>query len=198
MRCTIALALLSLAAPTRAQSSWEASATGGYTLPAGLSNQAPELTSLKIRDGFTWGVQVSRSLTPKWTAEISWARQSSALKLETGAGSVELFSMNVAELHANALRLFGETDAKLRPFAFAGLGATFLSGRDLNSETKLSFGIGAGIKYFLWEKIGFRAQAAYKPTILSDGGSGRYCDPFGFCQGALHQLEFSGGVSYRF
>lgn len=194
----LALALLTLAAPSRAQSSWEASATAAYTLPAGLTNQAPELSDLKIRGGFTWGLQVSRSFTPHWSAEISWARQASALTLETGDGSADLFSLNVARLQGNAVRLFKDADAKLRPFVFAGIGASFLSGDDLASETKLSFGLGAGVKYFGWGKVGLRAQLSYKPTLLSDGDSGRYCDPFGFCQGMLHQFEVGAGVSYRF
>jgi len=193
----VTLVLLACSAPVRAQS-WEASATAGYTLPAGLSHQAPELIGLKIGDGFTWGLQAARSFTPHWSAEISWARQSSALTLETGDGSADLFSMNVARLQGNAVRLFKDADAKLRPFVFAGIGATFLSGDDLASETKLSFGLGAGVKYFAWRKVGLRAQVSYKPTLLSDGDSGRYCDPFGFCQGTLHQFEFGAGVSYRF
>jgi hypothetical protein len=38
----------------------------------------------------------------------------------------------------------------------------------------------------------------YKPVILSDGSSGDFCDPFGFCQGTLQQFEFAGGVVVRF
>ena len=169
---SVAILLLTLSAPARAQT-WEASATAGYTTSAGLDKQAPELTGLKIRDGFTWGVSVSRSFTPNWSAEVSWARQSSALQLETGAGSVDLFSMSVAQLHANAVRLFRPEDAKLRPFAFAGMGLSFLGGDDLEGETKLSFGLGAGVKYLRWERVGLRAQVSYKPTLLSDGDSGR-------------------------
>ena len=32
----------------------------------------------------------------------------------------------------------------------------------------------------------------------ADEDAGDFCDPFGFCQGWLHQLELSGGVVLRF
>lgn len=198
---TWAAALVLLAPPTpgRAQSQpWEVSGAVAYTPSFGLDRQAPELSGLAVRGGLTWGAQLARSFSPHWGAEISWAQQSSALQLETEAGSADLFEMNVAQLHANAVRLFAAADSRLRPFVFAGLGATFLSGRDLKSETKVSFGLGGGVKYFPWKTIGLRGQIRYKPTLLRDDEAGTYCDPFGFCQGALHQFEFAAGVIVRF
>lgn len=192
-----ALGLLALAAPAGAQS-WEVAGLAGYTLPAGLENQAPELSGLDVRGGFTWGVTAARAFAPHWAAEVSWMRQSSALQLETESGSADLFSMSAAQLHANAVYQFGDGDARLRPFVFAGAGATFLSGDDLESETKLSFGLGGGIKYFPAKSWGVRGQFRYKPSLLNDDEAGRYCDPFGFCQGTLHQLELAAGVVVRF
>jgi hypothetical protein len=32
----------------------------------------------------------------------------------------------------------------------------------------------------------------------ADEDAGDFCDPFGFCQGWLHQLEVAGGVAVRF
>jgi hypothetical protein len=192
-----AFGLLALAAPAGAQS-WEASATVGYTTAAGLDRQAPELSGLAVRGGFTWGAQAAYAFTPHWSAEVSWARQSSGLQLETAAGSADLFSMSVGQLHANAVFRFGAEDARLRPFVFAGVGATFLGGDELESETKLSFGLGGGVAYFLAKPYGVRAHVRYKPTLLDDDDAGRYCDPFGFCQGTLNQLELAVGAVVRF
>jgi opacity protein-like surface antigen len=169
-----------------------------FTPPANLDRQAPELTSLKIRGGFTWGVQVSRSFTPHWSAEAIWTQQASALQLGTEAGSADLFTMSVSQLHGNAVRQFGAADSRLRPFLFAGIGVTFLSAYDLETETKLSFGLGAGVKYFAWKTVGFRGHIRYKATLLNDDTAGRYCDPFGFCQGTLHQFELAAGAIVRF
>ena len=79
----------------------------------------------------------------------------------------------------------------------AGAGATFLSAQDLDSETKFSWAVGAGVKWFPSGRIGARAQARYTPTQLNDSSS-EVCDPFGFCQGSLHQFEFMGGLVFRF
>ena len=79
----------------------------------------------------------------------------------------------------------------------AGLGATFLSAEDLESETKLSWTLGAGVKWFPSKRLGARLQARYAPTLLDDSSSD-VCDPFGFCQGSLHQFELMGGLVLRF
>jgi opacity protein-like surface antigen len=195
--CAIPLVLLALSAPARAQS-WELSGLGAYTPSVAIDRQAPEVTGLDMRGGFTWGIQGARSITPRWDAEVLWMQQSSALKIGTAAGTADLFSTTIRQVHGNAVRNFGTADARMRLFAFAGLGATFFSADDLRTETKLSFGLGGGVKYFPWRSIGIRAHFRYKPTVLKDKDSGDFCDPFGFCQGSLQQVEFAGGAVVRF
>jgi outer membrane protein W len=184
-------------APAWAQS-WEVSGLAAYTPSAGLENQAPELSQLDIAGGFTWGIQGARLFTPRWGAEVLWTRQSSALRVGTDAGSADLFTMTIAQLHGDAVYHLGAPDARLRPFVFGGFGATFFSADDLESETKFSFGLGAGIKYFRWNALGLRAHFRYKPTMMNDEDAADFCDPFGFCQGTLQQIEFAGGAVLRF
>ena len=86
----------------------------------------------------------------------------------------------------------------MRPFVFAGLGATFLSGDNLQSETKLSFGARRRRQVLPLATIGIRGHFRYKPTLLNDEEAGRFCDPFGFCQGTLQQIEFAVGAVVRF
>ena len=86
--------------------------------------------------------------------------------------------------------------AKWQPFVFGGLGATFFTADTVESETKFSLDVGGGVKFFLSRMIGARAHASYKPTFLND--SSDFCDPFGFCQGVLHQIELSAAVVLRF
>jgi outer membrane protein W len=192
-----AIILLALSPAAWAQS-WELSGLAAYTPSAGLDREATELSGVDFRGGFTWGVQGARSFTPRWSAEVLWTDQSSAHQVGTGAGSADLFTMTVRQLHGNVLRTFGGVDARLRPFVFAGLGGTFFSAEDFNSETKLSFGLGGGVKYFLWKAIGVRGHFRYKPTMLNDEDAGDFCDAFGFCQGSLQQIEFAGGAVVRF
>ena len=77
-------------------------------------------------------------------------------------------------------------------------GATFFSADHQESETKFSFGLGAGVKYFRWNAVGLRAHVRYRPTMLNDKDAADFCDPFGFCQGTLQQIEFMGGAVVRF
>ena len=120
------------------------------------------------------------------------------MRVGTNAGSADLFRMTIRQLHGDVVYHFRSADARLRPFVFGGLGATFLSAGELESETKLSFGLGAGIKYFRGDSVGIRAHCRYKPTMLKDEGAADFCDPFGFCQGILQQIELAGGVVVRF
>jgi hypothetical protein len=54
------------------------------------------------------------------------------------------------------------------------------------------------VKYFPWPAVGARVHVRYKPSFLDDSSSGDFCDPFGFCQGYLQQIEFAGAVVVRF
>ena len=69
---------------------------------------------------------------------------------------------------------------------------------EVASENKLSLGFGGGLKYFPWKSVGVRAHARYKPTMLDDEDAGDFCDPFGFCQGSLQQVEMAAAVVVRF
>jgi outer membrane protein W len=195
---TAAVLLWVLAPPAAHAQSWEVSGFIGHTPSADLERQAPELDEVSIRGGFTWGAEAARLFTSQWAAEVLWAEQATALEIGTAAGTADLFTMKVRQLQGNAVYHLGDAGARLRPFVFAGLGATFFSAEDLKSETKFSYGLGAGVKYFRWETIGIRAHFRYKPTMLNDEDAADFCDPFGFCQGTLSQVEFAGGGVVRF
>jgi hypothetical protein len=200
MRAAIALtvtAILLTALPAQAQS-WEASALFGFTPSASIDRRASELSDLDVGGGYTWGFQGARLFTPTWGAEVIWTRQASALEVGTADGKADLFTMTVRQLHGNVVYQLARPVARWRPFVFGGLGATFFSADTVESETKFSLDVGGGVKALLWRSVGVRAHIRYKPTFLKDSGSGDFCDPFGFCQGVLHQLEFGGAVGVRF
>jgi outer membrane protein W len=179
--------------------SWEASAFAGYTPSVEIDRRAPELNQLDAGGGFTWGLQAARLFTPHWGAEALWTQQKSALQGGTpSAGTFDFFSMTIRQLQGNVVYEFGAGNAALRPFVFGGLGATFFTATDLQSETKLSIDYGAGLNYFAWRKIGVRAHVRFKPTALHDTSAGDVCDPFGFCQSWLPQIEFAAGAVIRF
>jgi len=200
MRTAIAFAIVAvlLASSSAHAQSWEASGLFGFTPSASIDERASELSDVDIRGAFTWGLQGARFFTRSWGAEVLWTQQDSALEVGTADGKADLFTMKMRQLEGNVVYRLGRGDAKWQPFVFGGLGATFFSADTLESETKLSLDVGGGVKYFPWQSIGARAQFRYKPTFLNDTSSGRFCDPFGFCQGVLQQIDFAGGVVVRF
>ena len=196
MRRLLTLACVLLASPSWAQRT-ELSLLAGYTTPGNIDNRALTIEDLEIAGAFTWGLQAGRFFSRSMGAELSWAKQESALALSTSSGSADLFEVNVGQLHGNFVYRFGAEDARFGPFVFAGLGATFFSAPDLQSETKFSWALGAGLKWYPTGKVGARLQARYNPTQLNDTSSD-FCDPFGFCQGSLQQFEFMAGLAMRF
>ena len=170
----------------------------GFTSDASLDRQAPELDGLDVRGGFTWGASAARSFGPRWAAEVLWTSQQSGLKLGLESGGPTLFEFIARDLHGNAVYPFAGPDARRRPSAFAGAGATVFKADDQPSETKFSWAVGGGIKYFPWRAIGFRGLIRYKPVVMADENAGDFCDPFGFCQGVLPRFEFTGGAVFRF
>ena len=129
-----AAALLLADSPAHAQS-WEASGLVGFTPSAAIDKQAPELSDVDIRSGFTWGLQGARFFTPSWGADVLWTQQGSALQIGTAGGNADLFTMTVRQLHGNAVYRFGGAGTTWQPFVFAGLGATFFSADTIESET---------------------------------------------------------------
>jgi outer membrane protein W len=192
------LCLLSITAVSAPAQSWEAGGLAGFTPAVSLEHKAPELSDLRIRGGLTWGLGAMRFFTPNWGAELMWTQQTSALQAETPDGTADFYRMSLGQLQANVVYQFGDASARWRPFVFGGAGATFFTARDLDSATKASFGLGGGIKYFPWGTVGLRGQFRYKPTSLNDDLEGGPCSPFGFCQGALRQIDIGGGVIIRF
>jgi outer membrane protein W len=199
MRAVVAFAAAAiLIAPSNAGAqSWEASGLFGFTPSAAIDQRASELSDTDIRGAITWGVQGARFFTPSLGAEVVWTQQASAFEVGTSDGKADLFTMTVRQLHGNVVYRFGRSEAKWQPFVFGGLGATFFTSETVASETKLSLDAGGGVKWFLSRSVGARAHVRYKPTFLSDSSS-EFCDPFGFCQGTLHQIEFAAAAVVRF
>ena len=170
----------------------------GYTTSGQLDRVAPGVSGLEISGGLTWGGDVQWFMNRRLAAGLSFARQESRLRLTTAAGSGDLFDLSIGHLHGSLTYQWGAPEAKVRPYALAGVGAAFLSAAGFPGETKLSWAIGGGVKYFLSSRVGLKLQARYAPTRLNDAEAAPFCDPLGFCSGTLNQGEFFGGLVLRF
>jgi hypothetical protein len=192
------LACLAFLSPAPAFSQgFEVTVLAGYTTPGGLEEDTRTVEDLKLSGGFTWGASLGYFFSPRLGVEGSWARVGSGVDLSTAEASQELFDVTVDRLQGSLVYQFGGATSRYRPFLTAGAGASIFGSADFDTETKLSLGMGAGLKWLPSKRLGARLQAQYVPTYLSDEGSD-FCDPFGFCQDWLHQFELAGGVVVRF
>jgi opacity protein-like surface antigen len=186
------------ASVSSAQSSWDLSAMAGYALPVELDHVARGVDSTSIDGGPSWQFAVGRNFNRRWGVEVLWTEQFTGYSVESNGTSGRIFDMSILQLHGNLLYGFGAEGSRLQPYALVGLGSTFFTSPDLQDETKVSMGFGAGLKFFLRKEIGVRGQFRYKSHFLNDAQSTDFCDPFGFCQSTLGQFEFAGGVTFRF
>ena len=198
MRTVIVGVIAALVAVPASAQSTELGMMAGFTPAVSLDRQARELEDVRLDGGVTFSISAARFLGEHWGVGVEWGQQLSGFVIETADAETTLYDMSIAHLHGYAVYRFGDAAAKLRPFAFGGAGATFLWARDLESETKLSFGMGGGLSYFLSRNLAFEGRVIYKPTMMNDSEAGDFCDPFGFCQSTLQQFEFGGGVRFRF
>lgn len=175
----------------------EVAALAGYTRSAGLEHDSRTVDDLKLAGGFTWGASVAYFFSPRFGVEVSWARQDSAVELTTGQASAEMFDVTIDQLQGSFVYQFADAGSRFRPYLGVGAGAALFGATNLDGETKLSFNAGAGLRWLPSGRFGARVQAKYVPTYLHDGSSD-FCDPFGFCQDWLHQIELSAGVVVRF
>src|SRR5262249_47442613 len=153
-----------------------------------IKMKAPQFQDLAIAGSFTVGLQVGYFFGEHAGVQGSWLRQHSGLSATTPAGDVELFDVHVDQLQASFEYQFGSEDAPLRPFLSAGLGASFFSADEPDTEAKLAPVLAAGLAWFpSGANLGGRVQLRYNPSHLNDGGSD-FCDPFGFCQSWLQQF----------
>jgi opacity protein-like surface antigen len=168
-----------------------------YTTAASLDQTADGVDDLTIDGGWSWGARGTYFLTERFGVEGMWSYQETAQLITSGTNTAELFEMTINQVHGHAVYQLGPATSRLRPFVFGGLGATFFAADDLESETKMSWDLGAGVKWFAFDRLGVEGRFRYRPTLLGADDE-ELCGPFGFCQGTLSQVDVSVGAVFRF
>jgi opacity protein-like surface antigen len=114
--------------------------------------------------------------------EFMWNRQPTEAvgRLAGGATFPRTIDLNIDQYHGNLLYYLTHQDNKVRPYVLMGVGATRTSGPGA-SDTRFSYAVGAGVKYFFSKHMGVRVQARYAPTYLNSVASGLWCDWWGAC-----------------
>ena len=211
------LGLMLVTRVASAQSRVEASFNGGYSASEGITTDERQLLgqlydTVAVDSGasinFTFGV----NLTPQAQVEFLWARQNSRLQADGPAGKLPFSDLAVYNYMGNFVYNLGESEAAVRPYFFAGLGATNYSfGQilvpgatgDIGGETRFSTNYGGGVKFYFTPKIGAKVGVRWTPTYIKSDAVGIWCDPFYGCWPIAdtrysNQFETAGGITVRF
>jgi opacity protein-like surface antigen len=163
------------------------------------------------KDSFGWGIDLGFFVGPN--AEVGFLYGQQLSKLEaSGTKTVDIGDMTISTYHGTFTYNFGAHDAAVRPYLMGGLGATSFGSVDyvgnrgpgtIGSSTRFSTTWGAGAKFYGASKVGARVGMLWTPTYISSEAAGYWCDPYWGCYLVgnakySNQLEFNGGITFRF
>ena len=198
----VAILIGSATAPLTAQTIWEIAPTVGYRFGGTVNSETGKFAA---NDGFTWGATVGYRVKADGLVEFVYSRQATnilfdpdtTVEFTVGDAVIEYFQFG------GALE-FGHNE-KTKPFFVLTVGATHLSPESsgLGDDWRFSFGGALGVKTYLTQNFGLRAQARIWMTTLSSD-TDFWCSLPGGC--VIHasnsvfftQGEFSGGLMFAF
>ena len=197
------------------------------TLPAGARGQSIEITpmvgyrfggsleavpgtagsqssaKLEVGDAAAFGVQLGYR-TGDGEIELLYARQNTKLQTAGLFTGVPAFDLALETWQLGGTYLFGDDDAKARPFVAVGLGLTRLlpEPAGFSDETRFSASIGGGVKLWLGRHFGIRLEGRGFFTVL-DAESQTFCPGNGTCvirgtSSEIAQAEARAGLILRF
>jgi opacity protein-like surface antigen len=195
----------------------EASVSIGYSASSGIeSDRAPLLGQLydeaAVTSGASFNFTVGGLFGEHAGVEFLFARQNSRLDAEGPGGSLPVSELAVYQYMGNFVYNWGDPDARVRPYASLGLGATNYSfgalllpnaRGDIGSETQFATTWGGGVKFYFTPKVGVKVGLRWTPTYIKSDPAGLWCDPFYGCWELVdpkysHQFETAGGLTFRF
>src|SRR6266699_935881 len=127
-----------------------------YTTAAAIDDRAPGIQTLEVARGFAQGVQLAILLSTHASVEALWTWQYTGMKVSTASSSTTLFHIDVTDIDGDFVYAFRDANQSVRPFVFAGLGAGFMQSDGLETESKLMWNAGAGVKWFFDKNLGMR------------------------------------------
>ena len=187
---------LAIAIPARAQS-WEVLAVVGYTDAVPLDTTAENVDELSFAGAFTFGAAATFFVTEHLGVGGLFMTQPTAVRMTSAGIDATALDLKVSQALGNLMYQPLSRTASLQPFLFGGAGVSVLTAVGYVAESKFAWAVGGGLKWMPSPLIGTLIQFRYKRTSLNDSGS-TLCGPFGFCEDALPQLEFAGGLVLRF
>ena len=196
-RVGILMAAVSLAAADASAQSVQLAPFGGYQF--GGSFYSPALgASASLRSSLSYGGTADFAIGEHWRVELLYSRQPTELR----AGDASAFDVNVERLMGGIVEEKGE--GRTRFFGVGLVGITrFVPGLGgFDSESRFTLGVGLGLKHFLSDHFGLRAELRGFYTFTEVDG-GVFCSGGGTCLfvfggHGLWQGDVSGGVILAF
>jgi opacity protein-like surface antigen len=195
----------------------EASIGAGFGGSNGISSTAtPRLgqvyDTLTPVSGASIHLTVGYFITEHSEVEFLWAHQNSRLDAEGSGQKLQVSQLSLYNYMGNFVYNWGANDAKVRPYAFAGVGATQFSfgtnllqgsSGDIPNDTRFSSDAGGGVKINLSPNLGASAGIRWTPTYITSTNAGIWCDPFYGCWPLanahyVNQFDTSFAVTLRF
>ena len=195
-------------------------ATSGFTIdPVLIGNTT--INKIGVDSGFAFNIQGDYLFGENAAFGFMFARQKSALSyrgatLGGSSGTTKVADLSVWNYQFPFTYNFLDSDSKVRPYLFVGLGWTQFSPgtvnpavgrpgagtRDLRTQNQFSMSLGGGVKFFVTPKFGFKGTARWTPTYITSQADGYWCN-FYYCAVVgdlkyVNQGEFTGGAFVRF
>ena len=168
---------------------------------SGAGNQSS--VDLVLDDAAAFGVQLGYRVG-EGEIELVYARQNTRLQTADLFTGAPVFDLALETWQIGGTYLFGDDDARARPFVAVGLGITRLlpEPSGLSDETRFSASFGAGVKLWLGRHVGIRLEGRGFFTVL-DSDSRTFCGGAGGCVirttgSELSQAEARAGLILRF
>jgi opacity protein-like surface antigen len=196
----------------------EVSALFGYSFADGVSGDPVRALNgqtydrVDPKDSMNFTLSGGFFVGPNAEVGFMWRRSPTTLQV-SGTTTSDLGDINIDGYHGFFAYNFGESEAKVRPYILAGLGATHYGGTTftktggatgtVQSATRFSTTWGAGVKIYPAPKVGVQFGVQWTPTYIKSDAAGWWCDPWWGCYLVgdaqySNQFEFAGGVTFRF
>jgi hypothetical protein len=207
------LALLAVAAPARAQylqiDSFEVTPFIGTRFGGTFEVRpdSPSQVEATLKDASSYGLAAGVRFEKFSLIEFRWTRSVSMLRFDPPFIPVgeRIGDVTLNEFHADFTREFAIPEVKgLRSFLSGSVGATHIATAN-DGFTRLSFGLGAGLKQFIGPHLAIRAEAKWLPIWINPEVGAFACGAAGVggCVVVLtgpltEQFELSVGPVVRF
>jgi len=163
---------------------------------------------IEVGNALNYGITAGYLLGEHGGIEFQWNKMDAETRAQPigGFSSVKVFNLGQNQYMGNFVFHLTDREAKTRPFAFFGLGASSLDPdrSGVRGTTRFAFSVGAGIKHNLSKHLGLRGQIKYSPTYITTTNGGYWCDPiWGGCWQVgnnhyLNEFDVTGGLTVRF